>query len=326
MFALSKVQSTRRAGWSLALLNAGLAGVFITILISSPWKLAFALEVLGGLSLYGWEIAAIVRARKRRYLDWGLKYFVTAIALLAPVAALGVMLAWPRLPVTAATAQWETVYGFLAFVGVITFAILGMLYKIVPFLVWYATYSKALGRSKVPSLADLYSPTLQAAGYWLFVAGILATSIAAALGHETCVRAGCVVLLASIVVFAVNIGKVLAHLIRPRIQPLMLQPALGTNHKSKRAGTVRWFPTSMQMPPFSKFKRFDVRPLLKRGAEPLPEILERVQALNPDDGLIIVAPFLPSPLIELLGSQGFASKVERAEGGSWIVYFWRERD
>lgn len=82
----------------------------------------------------------------------------------------------------------------------------------------------------------------------------------------------------------------------------------------------------MQMPPFSKFKRFDVRPLLKRGAEPLPEILERVQALNPDDGLIIVAPFLPSPLIELLGSQGFASKVERAEGGSWIVYFWRERD
>lgn len=82
----------------------------------------------------------------------------------------------------------------------------------------------------------------------------------------------------------------------------------------------------MQIPPFSKFKRFDVRPLLMRGAEPLPEILKRVQALKPEDGLIIVAPFLPSPLIELLGSQGFASKVERGEGGSWIVYFWREKD
>lgn len=37
--------------------------------------------------------------------------------------------------------------------------------------------------------------------------------------------------------------------------------------------------------------------------------------------LIVIAPFLPSPLIELLGSQGFQSKVERGEAGSWIVYF-----
>jgi hypothetical protein len=80
----------------------------------------------------------------------------------------------------------------------------------------------------------------------------------------------------------------------------------------------------MNMLPLSKFKRFDVRPLLERGGEPLPEILKRVQALTPDEGLIIIAPFLPSPLIELLGSQGFASKVERGEAASWIVYFWRE--
>ena len=80
------------------------------------------------------------------------------------------------------------------------------------------------------------------------------------------------------------------------------------------------------MPPLSRFKRFDVRPLLKRGAEPLPEILQRVQALDPDEGLIIIAPFLPSPLIELLGSQGFASKIERGESGRWIVYFWQKKD
>ena len=80
------------------------------------------------------------------------------------------------------------------------------------------------------------------------------------------------------------------------------------------------------MPPLSKFKRFDVRQLLKRGAEPLPEILKRVQALKTDEGLVIIAPFLPSPLIELLGSQGFASKIERGQGASWIVYFWCEKD
>jgi uncharacterized protein DUF2249 len=77
-------------------------------------------------------------------------------------------------------------------------------------------------------------------------------------------------------------------------------------------------------PPLDRFKRFDVRDLLRRGLEPFPEIRQRVDALKPDEGLIVIAPFLPSPLIEKLGSEGFASKVERGQGADWIVYFWRE--
>ena len=77
------------------------------------------------------------------------------------------------------------------------------------------------------------------------------------------------------------------------------------------------------MPSLSRFKRFDARPLLRRGVEPLPAILERVEKLGLEDGLLLVAPFLPSPLIELLGSQGFVSKVECGDPGTWLVYFWR---
>lgn len=79
------------------------------------------------------------------------------------------------------------------------------------------------------------------------------------------------------------------------------------------------------MPPLNKFKRFDVREMLHSGVEPFPEIRKRVDALKADEGLIVVAPFLPSPLIEKLGSEGFASKVERGQGSDWIVYFWREQ-
>jgi uncharacterized protein (DUF2249 family) len=82
----------------------------------------------------------------------------------------------------------------------------------------------------------------------------------------------------------------------------------------------------MSMPPLSQFKRLDVRPLLKRGEEPLPVILKQVQSLVAGTGVIVIAPFLPSPLIELLGSQGIRSKVERGEAGSWIVYFWPRAD
>jgi len=78
------------------------------------------------------------------------------------------------------------------------------------------------------------------------------------------------------------------------------------------------------MPPLNQFKRFDVRDMIHRGVEPFLEIRKRVDVLKPDEGLIIVAPFLPSPLIEKLDSEGFASKVERGQGTDWVVYFWRK--
>ncbi|TAL02019.1 MAG: DUF2249 domain-containing protein, partial [Verrucomicrobia bacterium] len=52
------------------------------------------------------------------------------------------------------------------------------------------------------------------------------------------------------------------------------------------------------MLPLNKFKRFDVREMIQRGVEPFPEIWKRVNALGAEEGLIVVAPFLPSPLVE----------------------------
>ncbi len=79
----------------------------------------------------------------------------------------------------------------------------------------------------------------------------------------------------------------------------------------------------MNPPPISAFKRFDVRPLLAQGEEPFPKIRMKASALGPGEGLLVVAPFLPSPLIEQLGGDGFASRVEHGPGGAWLVYFWR---
>lgn len=73
-----------------------------------------------------------------------------------------------------------------------------------------------------------------------------------------------------------------------------------------------------------KFKTCDVRRLLAQGIEPFPAIRKRVDALKPGAGLIVVAPFMPAPLIEKLGSEGFSSAVERRADGSWATQFWRE--
>lgn len=77
------------------------------------------------------------------------------------------------------------------------------------------------------------------------------------------------------------------------------------------------------MPPLTAFKRFDVRPLLAVGEEPFPKILARAQALAAGEGIIVIAPFLPSPLIDRLAGEGFAAKVEHGAGGEWLIYFWR---
>lgn len=73
-----------------------------------------------------------------------------------------------------------------------------------------------------------------------------------------------------------------------------------------------------------KFKTLDVRPIIADGVEPFAKIRQSIDALQPDEGLSVIAPFLPSPLIEMLGSEGFQSRVERQSGGGWAVHFWRE--
>jgi hypothetical protein len=78
------------------------------------------------------------------------------------------------------------------------------------------------------------------------------------------------------------------------------------------------------MPPVANFKRIDVRDLIRRGGQPLPHIQQRAAKIKPGEGLIVIAPFLPSPLIELLGGEGLRSKLERGGGTDWVVYFWRE--
>ena len=234
MFTLSDIQSPRRAFASVALLNVGLLGAFVAILLRHPLKFACALVVIAGLACYGMEMIAILRARKRQPLDWGLTSFLTAISLLAPLSILGLILSWPGLPLTTLTGRLENLYGFLALAGVVSFAIIGMFYKIIPFLVWYGSYSTQIGLRKVPSLADLYSPALQAAGYWTYLAGLAAATIAILLGNAVAVTCACALLALGLATLALNVAKILSHLVRPRIEPANLRATALTVATSKR--------------------------------------------------------------------------------------------
>ena len=72
-----------------------------------------------------------------------------------------------------------------------------------------------------------------------------------------------------------------------------------------------------------RFKRLDVRPILAAGGSPLDEVRRRLAMLKPAEGLVVQAPFLPSPLIEMLRGEGYLSRIERGRAGEWLVHFWR---
>lgn len=72
-----------------------------------------------------------------------------------------------------------------------------------------------------------------------------------------------------------------------------------------------------------KTRTLDVRPLFKRGEEPFPKIMAAVAALALDEELLLVTPFLPSPLIEKLSSEGFQARPERCGDGAWRTRFTR---
>lgn len=73
-----------------------------------------------------------------------------------------------------------------------------------------------------------------------------------------------------------------------------------------------------------KFRAIDVRPLMARGEEPFKKIMATIASLGPDEGMVVTAPFLPSPLIERMQASGYQVRPERGADGSWRTFFWRD--
>lgn len=72
------------------------------------------------------------------------------------------------------------------------------------------------------------------------------------------------------------------------------------------------YPAGMKSPTV-----IDVRPLLRAGREPYPLLRARLAALAAGETLTVIAPFLPSPLIELARSQGMEVRPSHRADGAW---------
>jgi hypothetical protein len=198
--------------WGLALgvpaVVVGLAGAPSLAVLGA---LAVAVAALGHAA---W-VVEMARRRKRPGLDWGLRFMLTATAFVLPAAVLGVVLAadWLSGPRVALT------YAVVVLGGWISLTVVGMMLKIVPFLVWYRVYSPRAGREPVPTLSQLSSPRLEGLTYALLTAGMLLLAATVLVGDPAWIRVAGAVLALGALAFAAVLARILGHLLHAGIQP-----------------------------------------------------------------------------------------------------------
>jgi hypothetical protein len=140
--------------------------------LTSAGAIAVAAAMTGHLV----SLVEMARTRKRPRLDGGLR-IVVAGASFAPVAVLmGLGFAFgvlqgPRLGLA---------YAVVVLGGWVSLTIVGMMLKIVPFLVWHRVYAPRVGRMPLPSVGELSWPRAERVACALLTTGTVA--FAAALG------------------------------------------------------------------------------------------------------------------------------------------------
>jgi len=186
------------------------APILVTGLVAAPGLIAPGAAGLAAAAAghVVW-IIAMARGRKRPGLDWGLRFVLTAAGFLPLATVLGLALAFDLL----SGPRMALAYAVLVLGGWASLSVVGMMLKIVPFLVWYRVYSSQAGRAQVPTLAALGWPAAEAAAWALLTAGILALALAAALGRVDFIAGSGVVLATGVLAFAASLGHTLLHLV-----------------------------------------------------------------------------------------------------------------
>jgi hypothetical protein len=207
--------------WGLGL---GVPATVIGIVASRALLVSGALAVAAALAAHLAWIVAMVRGRRRPSLDWGLRFALTGALALVPASALGLALAFDVL----AGPRVALAYAALALGAWASLTIVGMLLKIVPFLVWYRAYGARAGREPVPTLPDLGWPAGEGVAWALLTAGFAALAAALWLGEPAWIRAAGLVVAAGALALAAALARILHHLVPcPRRAPVAAAPRPG---------------------------------------------------------------------------------------------------
>lgn len=124
----------------------------------------------------------MLRGRKRKVVDPTLRCWqLGMICVPWSLAALAVYTLLPE-------PRWLLVFGVLYLLGFATPIIIGMLYKIVPFLIWLHRYSHLAGNADVPLMRDIIPPRFPQWQWWSHLAMVVLLAGAALTAGDALTR------------------------------------------------------------------------------------------------------------------------------------------
>lgn len=150
MFGLSHNFSQKPLNNAVIIMTISVSLVIISAIATLPIidKLGYLSAVLS-LCIYFYQIYLIYKTRARKENDIYIVSLFFSFACFLVSIVLGFLYIFIDYEPLLFTASWLMFSGFIAFV------IIGHLYKIVPFLVWFEKFSPLVGKQKVPMLADM---------------------------------------------------------------------------------------------------------------------------------------------------------------------------
>ena len=218
MFTLGEVRDWGPVKAGLWLSQIGLLGLIPALILgASAVTTVFAGLILLGFTCSGWSLARVLRSRKKRRLDPGLRAFLCGMMGLEVAGLVGLTLTWPGTPWGSALGGLNAMtYAILVFAGGLMPVVAGMMVKIVPFLTWLQAYGPRVGREPTPPAVSLTHPKMESWAMLLGGAALILLLAGAWMLNETVLRAGAWFLAAGAALFVIDMAGVLRHLWRPQ--------------------------------------------------------------------------------------------------------------
>ncbi|MEO6188151.1 MAG: DUF2249 domain-containing protein [Ginsengibacter sp.] len=111
-----------------------------------------------------------------------------------------------------------------------------------------------------------------------------------------------------------------------KLQPLGFDIDKATVARTDYANVERQVPEFLKNVSFETVVELDVRPAIETGKDPLNLIMKNVKELQKGNVLKIINSFEPTPLMHLLGKQGFDSYSEVVNDDLVNTYFYKKEE
>ncbi|HAB52751.1 MAG: hypothetical protein A2315_08080 [Ignavibacteria bacterium RIFOXYB2_FULL_35_12] len=172
MFTLSHGYPMTYAKCAFWMINFGLLGITTIMHYEDTTFLHFIFTpmISLGIAFFLVQVHIIFKNRVRKKLDAGLTFSSYAYLMLGLTTILGTVIAFID---HQNIINLTLIYGYMIIFGYLSMLIIGQMYKIVPFLVWYHKYSSKVGLEKVPMLKDMFNEKLAQYGFYLMIAAII---------------------------------------------------------------------------------------------------------------------------------------------------------